>query len=72
MVTKWLYPEVAKHYETACTRVEQGIRLSADTAWKTHPELLERLSHGPIREKPTASEFISILAAYFFTDPRAA
>lgn len=71
MVTKWLYPEVAKHYATTWSCVEHGIRLAADMAWETNRELLEKLSRHAFEKKPTASKFLAILAAHFFTDPAA-
>lgn len=70
-MTKWLYPEVARHYKTTWSSVEHGIRMTADMAWDTNRELLERLSRHTLERKPTASKFLAILVSYFFTDPAA-
>lgn len=71
LVTKWLYPEVARHYHTNWKAVERNIRRVVATAWKHDPALLSRLAHGPLTSKPVPAQFLSILAAYF-TDGTAA
>ena len=62
LVTKWLYPDVAKHYGTNWNTVEQGIRRSLSTVWKEHPELLAQLAGYQLAEKPTPAQFVTILA----------
>ena len=64
LVTKWLYPDVAKRYGTNWKAVERNIRTVAGIAWLRNPELLERLAGCRLDRKPTASRFIAILAAY--------
>ncbi len=65
-VTKMVYPEVARKYDTTPSRVERAIRHAVDTAWI-------RGSMGAFQEifgytidshrgKPTNSEFIAIVA----------
>ena len=65
LVTKWLYPEVAKHYDTTWNCVERNIRSVAALAWNGHREYLERLAQQPLPNRPTSSSFIAILTMYF-------
>lgn len=65
LVTKWLYPEVAKHCATTWKCVERNIRTAVDVVWGSNPELLEALARHPLSKKPKVSEFISILALHF-------
>ena len=41
LATKWLYPEVAKHYATTWKCVERNIRTAVHVVWNTNPELLK-------------------------------
>lgn len=68
MVTKWLYPEVAKHYDTTWSCVERNIRTAANLAWEHDRVYLEKMAHMPLTKKPTSSEFIGILVAYISAD----
>ena len=40
LVTKWLYPEVAAHYNTNWKRVERSLRTVVAIAWRSNPTLL--------------------------------
>ena len=71
LVTKWLYPEVAKHYATTWKCVERNIRTAVHIAWATSPELLEALAMHPLVQKPKAAKFLSILALHFSLEPAA-
>jgi two-component system response regulator (stage 0 sporulation protein A) len=68
-VTKELYPNVAKKYDTASSRVERGIRHAIELAWERgHTETLKQIfgySLNVDRQKPTNSEFIALLADKF-------
>ena len=68
-VTKELYPDVAKKFETTSSRVERGIRHAIELAWERgHTETLKQIfgySMNVDRQKPTNSEFIAILADKF-------
>ena len=68
-VTKELYPDVAKKYDTASSRVERGIRHAIELAWERgHTETLKQIfgySMNIERQKPTNSEFIAVLADKF-------
>ena len=68
MVTKWLYPEVARRYDSNWNCVERNIRTVANMAWKNNRAYLEQLAHMPLTKKPTTSEFIGILVAYISND----
>lgn len=68
LVTKWLYPEVAKHYETNWTSVERNIRTVAAMAWNQHRGDLEELAQQPLPNRPSASTFLAILTVYFKHD----
>ena len=68
MVTKWLYPEVAKRFETNWSCVERNIRTVAELAWKNNREYLENMAHMPLNKKPTPSQFLGILVAYISSD----
>ena len=69
LVTKWLYPEVARHYATTWKNVERNIRTAISIIWDTNPKLLEALVRHPLPRKPKASEFLSVLAAHFSLEP---
>ena len=43
LVTKWLYPDVAKRYGTNWKAVERNIRTISSVAWKRNRTLLEQL-----------------------------
>ena len=63
LVTKLLYPMVAKHYETSWQRVERNIRTTVGVAWNSNRALLVELAQHPLPEKPTAARFLAILAS---------
>lgn len=68
LVTKWLYPEVAKHYDTTWFCVERNIRSVATIAWNNHRSYLEQLAKQPLPNRPTSSAFLAILTVYFKHD----
>ena len=68
MVTKWLYPDVAKEYKTEWGCVERNIRTIADLAWRYHRRELEELAHTNLNKKPTPSQFLAILVAYITSE----
>ena len=65
LVTKRLYPEVAKRYVTNWKSVERNIRTVVRIAWDTNPARLEELARHPLYQRPTASGFLAILALHF-------
>ena len=68
-VTKELYPDIAKKFDTASSRVERGIRHAIELAWERgHTDTLKQIfgySMNVARQKPTNSEFIALLADKF-------
>ena len=65
LATKRLYPDVAKHYRANVATVERNIRTVIAFAWERNPKYLEELATYPLQRKPTASQFLSILAMLF-------
>ena len=63
LVTKLLYPTVAKQYKTTWQAVERNIRSAAERAWSGGADTFEELTGQRLGKKPTASQFIAILAA---------
>ena len=72
LVSKWLYPDVAKHYGTTWLAVERNIRTAAKLAWESNPMLLCELAAYRLTGRPKAARFIAILAFYFLKAPPAA
>lgn len=66
MITKFLYPEIAKRHHTTVVRVERAIRHAIDVAWASgepvsvHENFGYTARKGKIR--PTNSEFIAMVA----------
>jgi len=65
LVTKWIYPEVAKQYHTTPECVERNIRTVAAIAWRNNPELLREITHCQLSDRSTPAQFIAILASSF-------
>lgn len=63
LVTKWLYPEVAKQYGTNWKAVERSIRTVGKYIWRENRTLLEQLARRPLAEKPRNAQLLAILAA---------
>ena len=61
LITKWVYPDVAKHFRTGWQSVERNIRTVAEIAWKNCPEKLAQIAGCELDHKPSNSEFIRIL-----------
>lgn len=64
LITEWLYPEVAKHYETTVGAVEHNIRTIVRYTWQLNREALERIAGYSLKNRPTPSQFIAILYIY--------
>lgn len=63
LVTKWLYPEVAKRYGTNWKAVERNIRTTNCTIWREGRPLLEELAHRHLEHKPRNAQLIAILSS---------
>lgn len=65
-ITKVLYPEIAKRYQTTPSRVERAIRHAIEVAWsRGEMEVLDSIFGYTVNRgkgKPTNSEFIALIA----------
>lgn len=61
LITKRLYPHVARLHNTSSKNVERNIRHAIDIAWKSNPELVCQLAGRNITQRPTSGEFLAIL-----------
>lgn len=52
LVTKWLYPDVARRYGTNWKAVERNIRTVSRIAWIRNRVLLESLAQRPLGDNP--------------------
>ena len=64
LVTKWLYPEVARHYETTVNAVERDIRTVVGIMWNENRKALEEIFRYRITTKPTVSQFLAMITSY--------
>lgn len=62
LVTKRLYPAVAKEFGTTWKAVERNIRFAVCVAWTRNPDFLSRLARYTVTEKPKTAQFLAILA----------
>lgn len=67
-VTKLLYPDLAKLYQTTDTKIERAIRNAIEVSWERgNCELFEELfgyCNSPEYTRPTNSEYIAVVADY--------
>ena len=63
LVTKWLYPEVARQYGTNWKAVERNIRTVSCIIWRKNQPLLEELAHRRLDQRPRNAEMLSILVS---------
>ena len=68
LVTKRLYPHIAKLYNTSTKNVERNIRHSIKIAWKSNPQLLCELAGRQLTERPTSGEFLAIVSNYIMQE----
>ena len=61
LVTKWVYPEVARLCGTSWSAVERNIRTVCGVAWKNNRPLLEQLGRRPFPQRPHNAQFLAIL-----------
>lgn len=65
-ITKVLYPDIAKHFNTTASRVERAIRHAIEVAWsRGNVEAISSLFAYTVsvtKAKPTNSEFIAMVA----------
>ncbi len=61
LITKRLYPEIAKYYHTNWKAVERNIRTIVTVVWEKNPRLLSEFARHSLLQKPTNSQFLAIL-----------
>lgn len=61
LVTKWVYPDVAKQYKTNWKAVERNIRTVGNVIWKQGHSLLEQLAGRKLPRKPSTAQLLAIL-----------
>lgn len=69
MVTKWVYPEVAKAYGTNWKAVERNIRTAGCIIWRENQLLLEQLARRPLTRRPSTSQLLAILSSSLSPPP---
>lgn len=62
LVTKCLYPDIARRFETTWPAVERDLRTVIAVAWKHDPAFLTYLAQTPLHQKLPCAQFIAILA----------
>lgn len=71
-ITKELYPQIAKKYDTTVSRVERAIRHAVEVSWNRGDwDLMEQIFGHSVdidRSKPTNSEFIVTIADKLMLD----
>ncbi len=61
LITKSLYPKVAKKHETTVQAVERNLRTVVAVAWKSNPVLLQEMAGHPMADRPSVSKFLGIV-----------
>lgn len=61
LVTKLVYPEVARQHSTNWKAVERDIRKAGDLIWAQNRDMLETLARRPLHKKPGNAQFLAIL-----------
>ncbi|WP_338148964.1 sporulation initiation factor Spo0A C-terminal domain-containing protein [Dysosmobacter acutus] len=69
LVTKWLYPEVARHYGTTWQAVERNIRSAIAIIWNQKTPILTELFGAPLPAKPRNAQFLALVAGHFSLSP---
>lgn len=65
LITKNLYPETARHFQTSISAVERDLRTLVRSCWYHGDRaFLETVAGTNIPEKPVNSEFLDMTAAY--------
>ena len=53
LVTKQVYPQVARQYKTNWRAVERNMRKAGEIAWLRQQAYLEELARGPLKQRPS-------------------
>ena len=62
LVTKWVYPDVARQYKTSWKAVERNIRTVNGLVWKQNRPFLEKLVGRELLSKPSNAQLLAILS----------
>ena len=62
LVTKWVYPDVARQYKTNWKAVERNIRTVNGLVWEQNRPYLEKLAGRELLYKPSNAQLLAILA----------
>ena len=62
LVTKWVYPDVARQYKTNWKAVERNIRTVNGLVWEQSHSYLEKLAGRELLSKPSNAQLLAILA----------
>ena len=61
-ISKLLYPQIARAYDTSVSSVERDLRTVINVCWERgNRQLLEEISLYPLMNRPTTGEFLDIL-----------
>lgn len=63
LVTKCVYPEVAKRHRTNWQAVERDIRKAVELIWDRNRAALEALAPAPLERRPGNARFLALLTA---------
>lgn len=65
LVTKSLYPDVARTCGVTCSSVERALRTAISISWLNGGrEVLEEMACHCLKKRPTTTEFLDIVADY--------
>ena len=71
LVTKWLYPDVAKSCNTTWNAVEANIRRAIVQIWRNNPAAIQKLDADGAVRRPTPTEFLAMIVARVLVDENA-
>lgn len=63
LMTKYVYPKVARQYNTSWQAVERSIRTAGEIAWRHDRAFLEALARHPLDRRPGNAKLLAILTA---------
>ena len=64
LVTRRLYPVLAKQYGTNWQAMERNLRTVSKAAWRKNRPLLEELAGLPLPKPPSAGYFLALLSGH--------
>lgn len=64
LVTKTIYPSVARQFQTSWAAVERNLRTAVRIIWEARTPLLEELMGIGNWERPCTARFLALLVAY--------